>query len=109
MAPRKRQARAPSRPSDAVHAQAAVDGGAAGADDPADVGRLEAPGLQPAGALESLQKLWEAQAAESAANAWREAAQQKFNRRMAWAAVLLAGAAVVVPFVILWLDKALSS
>jgi ferric-dicitrate binding protein FerR (iron transport regulator) len=58
-------------------------------------------------ALENLQQLWEAQAAETAANAAREAAQHEFNKRMTWVAAALAGAAVVVPFVILIVERML--
>jgi regulator of protease activity HflC (stomatin/prohibitin superfamily) len=57
--------------------------------------------------LEALRQLGETQAAEAKVNAEREAQQQTFNRRMSWAAVLLAGAAIVVPFVVLFLDKVL--
>jgi hypothetical protein len=57
--------------------------------------------------LAAMQKLWESQAAEASANAQREAEQQKFNRSMTWVAIILAGAAVVVPFIILWIEQTL--
>ena len=59
--------------------------------------------------LAAVQKLWESQAAESAANAHREAEQQKFNRNMTWVAIILAGASVLVPFVILWIEQTLAA
>lgn len=55
--------------------------------------------------LTAMQGLWENQASEAAANAHREAAQQSFNRKMTWVAFILAGAAVLVPFVILWIER----
>lgn len=58
--------------------------------------------------LAAMQKLWESQAAEASANAQREAEQQKFNRSMTWVAIILAGAAVLVPFIILWIEQALA-
>jgi hypothetical protein len=57
--------------------------------------------------LAAIQQLWEAQAAEARTNAHRESEQQKFNRRMSWTAIILAGAAVVVPFVILGIEQSL--
>jgi len=69
---------------------------------------MKAQSERQAETLEALRQLGQAQATEAKANAKREERQQTFNRRMSWAAVLLAGAAVVVPFVVLFLDKTLS-
>jgi CHASE3 domain sensor protein len=57
--------------------------------------------------LAAIQQLWEAQAEEARTNAHREAEQQKFNRRMSWTAIILASAAIVVPFLILWIEQSL--
>lgn len=62
-------------------------------------------GRQQLNSLEAMKDLWDAQAAEMAANAERERHQQAFNRRMSWTAAVLAGAAVVVPFAILWIEQ----
>lgn len=64
-------------------------------------------GRQQLNSLDAMKELWEAQAAETAANAERERHQQAFNRRMSWTAAVLAGAAVVVPFAILWIEQSL--
>lgn len=57
--------------------------------------------------LEALKRLSEELGDERRDNAEREAKQQGFNRRMSWAALLLAGAAVIVPFGILLIEQAM--
>lgn len=58
--------------------------------------------------LAAMRKLSEELASERRRSAAREDIQQGFNRRMSWAALLLAGAAVIVPFSILWIEQAIS-
>ena len=55
--------------------------------------------------LESMEALWQAQAEETARNAVREEQQQRFNRKMAWAALIIAVGSAVVPFIIFWLEQ----
>lgn len=56
--------------------------------------------------LAALRQLAEAQAAEAALNARRQAEQQQFNRRMTLASLAPAVAAVVVPFVFALVEAA---
>ncbi|MFL4478581.1 hypothetical protein ACIPUB_09945 [Paeniglutamicibacter sp. ORCA_105] len=55
--------------------------------------------------LAAMRTLSEDLASERRRSAAREDIQQRFNKRMSWAAVLLAGAAVVVPFAILLIEQ----
>lgn len=57
--------------------------------------------------LVAMRKLSEDLASERRRSAAREDIQQGFNRRMSWAALLLAGAAVIVPFGILLIEQAM--
>lgn len=57
--------------------------------------------------LAAMRKLSEDLATEQRASAEREEKQQRFNKRMTAIASVLAGAAVVIPFVILWIEQAL--
>ena len=57
--------------------------------------------------LAAMHKLCEDLASERRRSAAREDIQQGFNRRMSWAALLLAGAAVVAPFGILLIEQGL--
>lgn len=59
--------------------------------------------------LSAMRKLSEELAAERRVSAAREDIQQGFNRRMSWAAILLAGAAVTVPFIVLLIEQVTSS
>ena len=61
-------------------------------------------GAEQAQALIAIRTLSEELAEERRAAAGHEAMQQIFNRRMSWAALLLAGAAVVVPFAVILLQ-----
>lgn len=58
--------------------------------------------------LSALRRLSEELATERRVSAAREDIQQGFNRRMSWAAILLAGAAVIVPFIVLLIEQVLS-
>lgn len=58
--------------------------------------------------LVAMRKLSEDLASERRRSVAREDIQQGFNRRMSWAALLLAGAAVIVPFGILLIEQAMS-
>lgn len=57
--------------------------------------------------LAAMHQLSEDLASERRRSKWHEEQQAKFNKRMSWAALLLAGAAVVVPFITLWIEQAL--
>lgn len=58
--------------------------------------------------LSAMRRLSEELAAERRVSAAREDIQQGFNRRMSWAAILLAGAAVIVPLIVLLSEQVLS-
>lgn len=60
-----------------------------------------------AATLAAMRKLSEDLASEQRRSKYFEEKQQTFNRRMSWAALLLAGGAIVVPFIVLYLDKVL--
>src|SRR3954471_15609085 len=57
--------------------------------------------------LAALRQLSQAQAAEAALNARRQSEQQQFNRRLTWAALILAVFVIVVPFVLALVEAAL--